>query len=419
MVHFKDELLIRHEKRWSQQYIYSAHSLFWPVVYLYDILGWRLTRKYFKRLEEGEDETEPKERMKKEKDNTYLLALDGDTDFQPSVVMLLIDGLKRYPHVGAACGRIHPTGHSRIKVKTAGCALSCRSRAGGWSTTLRPTPTPTPPRTSRSSITSVGRPTTMANTIDLLGSGSLTSQRNSFISKPFILYQIITMAASILSPATICLMISGSLSLILHIDPKYALILATVPPVLYLVLCFKLKLDTQVTIAAIMSALYAFLMMGTALFIMGAMVEEQTIWNPSGLFIIGMVLTNTITAALHPKGVPSGHLRPPLLHLGYLLLTIYPMVNMNNVSWGTWETGGPSHFTTTNQGHHHTAHPTGQVLQKFLLGRLSETVLVVNPTHRSQIRSDPCNSAPCVVPLDQSDQVPETVVMAGKPNGEP
>ncbi|KAK6329519.1 hypothetical protein J4Q44_G00014970 [Coregonus suidteri] len=156
----------------------------------------------------------------------------------------------------------------------------------------------------------------MANTIDLLGSGSLTSQRNSFISKPFILYQIITMAASILSPATICLMISGSLSLILHIDPKYALILATVPPVLYLVLCFKLKLDTQVTIAAIMSALYAFLMMGTALFIMGAMVEEQTIWNPSGLFIIGMVLTNTITAALHPKGVPSGrHLRPPLLHL--------------------------------------------------------------------------------------------------------
>lgn len=48
--------------------------------------------------------------LQREKHNTYLLALDGDTDFQPSAVMLLIDRLKMYPRVGAACGRIHPTG---------------------------------------------------------------------------------------------------------------------------------------------------------------------------------------------------------------------------------------------------------------------------------------------------------------------
>ncbi|KAL0167869.1 hypothetical protein M9458_036091, partial [Cirrhinus mrigala] len=46
----------------------------------------------------------------KDRENTYILALDGDTDFQPSAVMLLIDRLKLYPEVGAACGRIHPTG---------------------------------------------------------------------------------------------------------------------------------------------------------------------------------------------------------------------------------------------------------------------------------------------------------------------
>lgn len=48
--------------------------------------------------------------LQKEKHNTYLLALDGDTDFQPAAVMLLVDRLKMYPYVGAACGRIHPTG---------------------------------------------------------------------------------------------------------------------------------------------------------------------------------------------------------------------------------------------------------------------------------------------------------------------
>ena len=48
--------------------------------------------------------------VQKGKENTYILALDGDTDFQPSAVMLLVDRLRMYPEVGAACGRIHPTG---------------------------------------------------------------------------------------------------------------------------------------------------------------------------------------------------------------------------------------------------------------------------------------------------------------------
>ncbi|KAL0152651.1 hypothetical protein M9458_052374, partial [Cirrhinus mrigala] len=108
-------------------------------------------------------------------------------------------------------------------------------------------------------------PSTMANTIDLLGSGELTSQRNSSISKPYILYQIISMAASILGPATVCLMISGSFVFIFNMDENFALALAIAPPTVYLILCFKLKSDTQITIAAIMSIFYAFLMAGTIL----------------------------------------------------------------------------------------------------------------------------------------------------------
>jgi len=43
-------------------------------------------------------------------DNTYLLALDGDVDFEPLALRLLVDLMKRNEKVGAACGRIHPTG---------------------------------------------------------------------------------------------------------------------------------------------------------------------------------------------------------------------------------------------------------------------------------------------------------------------
>ncbi|XP_019901978.2 chitin synthase chs-1-like [Esox lucius] len=188
-------------------------------------------------------------------------------------------------------------------------------------------------------------PSTMANTIDLLRTGSQTSQKNSSISKPYILYQILSIIASILGPATICLMISGCLTLILDIHPNVALFLSVVPPVIYLILCFKLKSDTQITIAAIFSVVYAFLMIATALSIISTAILLQTIWTPSALFIITMVLINVITAALHPKEFPLiiyGFLYFICIPSGYLLLTIYSMVNMNNVSWGTRETGGPA-----------------------------------------------------------------------------
>jgi len=36
------------------------------------------------------------------------LALDGDVDFRPEAVRLLVDRMKKNKKVGAACGRIHP-----------------------------------------------------------------------------------------------------------------------------------------------------------------------------------------------------------------------------------------------------------------------------------------------------------------------
>ena len=71
------------------------------------------------------------ERKEARAENTYLLALDGDVDFQPEAVIRcdillqhifcickatnqfltrLVDMMKKNKGVGAACGRIHPTG---------------------------------------------------------------------------------------------------------------------------------------------------------------------------------------------------------------------------------------------------------------------------------------------------------------------
>ncbi|XP_056255607.1 chitin synthase chs-1-like [Seriola aureovittata] len=407
VVHFKDKQLIRHKKRWSQ------------VMYLYYLLGWKRVS--------GEDEIKQHMNqckyieiflyvkylcmvLQKEKHNTYLLALDGDTDFQPAAVMLLIDRLKLYPLVGAACGRIHPTGsgpmvwYQKFEYavghwlhKTAehvfGCVLcspGCFSlfRAAalmddnvmrkytikaskaqhyiqydqgedrwlctlllkqGWRVEYNAAADAytNAPEEFKEFYNQRRRwgPSTMANIVDLLGSGTLVTHRNPSMSRPYMLYQLFSLASSILSPSTVVLMIAGSFTVLLDIHPNGALVMAVIPPAILLGISFKIKSDTQLLIAAIMSVLYAFLMMITTLVILGNIVKEKTILTPSSIFIIVVAAFYLITALMHPQEV--GLVIYGLIYIisipsAYLLLAIYSMVNMNNVSWGTRETAPAS-----------------------------------------------------------------------------
>lgn len=87
IAHLKDKDRIRHRKRWSQ------------VMYMYYLLGHRLM-----------DQQISVDRKDVMAENTYLLTLDGDIDFQPNAVTLLVDLMKKNRNLGAACGRIHPIG---------------------------------------------------------------------------------------------------------------------------------------------------------------------------------------------------------------------------------------------------------------------------------------------------------------------
>ncbi|XP_074470442.1 chitin synthase-like [Sebastes fasciatus] len=360
VVHFKDKTLIRHKKRWSQ----------------------------------------------KEKHNTYILALDGDTDFQPAAVMLLIDRLKLYPLVGAACGRVHPTGSGPIVWyqkfeyavghwlhKTAEHVFGCVLCSPGCFSLFRASALMDDNVMKRYTIKSSKAqhyiqydqgedrwlctlllkqgwrveynaasdaytnapeefkefynqrrrwgPSTMANIVDLLGSATLISKRNPSMSKAYMLYQLLNLSAAILAPSTVILMITGSLTVLLEIHPSAALFLAMIPPAVFLGVSFKLKADTQIYIASIMSVMYGFHMMITAIVIIGNMVKDQTILTPSSIFLIFLAVFYIITAIMHPQEmglVGFGFIYIVSIPSAYLLLTIYSMVNMNNVSWGTRET---------------------------------------------------------------------------------
>ncbi|CAC5405893.1 CHS1 [Mytilus coruscus] len=95
-VHLKDNTKIRNKKRWSQ------------VMYMLFILKWKIKSRF---KSKGLEKKEKKKAIQEAAENTFLLALDGDVDFQPEAVLSLMRRMEKNDKVGAACGRIHPIGN--------------------------------------------------------------------------------------------------------------------------------------------------------------------------------------------------------------------------------------------------------------------------------------------------------------------
>ncbi|XP_071150061.1 chitin synthase chs-2-like isoform X2 [Mytilus edulis] len=90
LVHLKDKTKVRDKKRWSQ------------VMYMMYILKWKIMNQH---------KDEGKQAVAEYAENTFLLALDGDVEFQPEAVLSLLRRMEKNDKVGAACGRIHPIGN--------------------------------------------------------------------------------------------------------------------------------------------------------------------------------------------------------------------------------------------------------------------------------------------------------------------
>ncbi|XP_023684819.2 chitin synthase 1 isoform X1 [Paramormyrops kingsleyae] len=411
-IHLKDKLLIRNKKRWSQ------------IMYMYYLLGWKgymaknpqkITRQNNPCRAslvslDGESLFLPtydndSKRKYISDDNTYILALDGDTDFHPSAVILLVDRLRMYENVGAACGRIHPTGmgpmvwYQKFEYavghwlqKTAEhvfgsvlCSPGCFSLFRGsalmddnilkryttksnkaaeyvqydqgedrWLCTLllqqgwrveynaASDAYTNAPQEFKEFYNQRRRwgPSTLANTLDLLHSGKETAKRNSSISMVYIIYQIFTVGSSILGPASVTLMIAGAFQFVFRMDGSLAIIVAVIPPVIYMLICFVCNPNLQISIAAILSVLYAFLMTASFFSIIGDMIIQETFITPTGIFLVSMSILYLVTAILHPQEfsmIIYGLMYFICIPSGYLLLTIYSLVNMHIVSWGTRE----------------------------------------------------------------------------------
>ena len=88
VIHLKDAKLVQGGKRWSQ------------VMYLYYLIGWKIDAC----------ELRDSDGFKVKKSKSFVLALDGDVDFEPDAFELVLDRCMRNEKLAACCGAIHPTG---------------------------------------------------------------------------------------------------------------------------------------------------------------------------------------------------------------------------------------------------------------------------------------------------------------------
>lgn len=379
--HLKDKSKIRHRKRWSQ------------VMYMYYFLGHRLM-----------DLPISVDRKEVIAENTYLLALDGDIDFKPCAVTLLIDLMKKDKNLGAACGRIHPVGSGfmawyqmfeyaighwlqKATEHMIGCVLcspGCFSLFRGkalmddnvmrkytltsnearhyvqydqgedrWLCTLllqrgyrveysaaSDAYTHCPERFDE--FFNQRRrwvPSTMANIFDLLSDWKRTVKVNDNISTLYVMYQLLLMGGTILGPGTIFLMLVGAMNAITGMSNTRALVINLIPIAIFLVVCMTRKSETQLFVASVITCLYAMLMMVVIVGIVLQIVEDGWL-APSSIFTVITFGIFFITAALHPQEMNClGYLVIYYITIPsmYMLLIIYSLCNLNNVSWGTRE----------------------------------------------------------------------------------
>ncbi|CAG5136028.1 unnamed protein product, partial [Candidula unifasciata] len=168
-------------------------------------------------------------------------------------------------------------------------------------------------------------PSTIANILDLLGSATMTTKRNANMSRPYIGYQWLLMLMTILGPGTIIMMIAGAVKLVFKFSLVEAYLFATLPAAAYTLLCF--------------CVIYTFIMM---IVLVGTIMTATTenIFNPSVLVISVLVGIFVISGVCHPQEIwclMHGILYLLTIPSGYLLLVIYSICNLNDVSWGTRE----------------------------------------------------------------------------------
>ncbi|CAF0778856.1 unnamed protein product [Didymodactylos carnosus] len=366
IAHIKDKTKIRHKKRWSQ------------VMYMYYLLGYRLfgdlniiEKLYKKKRKKDSSKNKSKifkgfgnllnnmdNKLRIKAENTYLLALDGDVDFRPEAVRLLVDRMKKNKKVGAACGRIHPIGDGPVVwyqkfeyaighwlQKAAEHILGCVMCSPGCFSLFRGSSLMddhvlrtycTKSSEARHYVQYDQGEDRWLCTL-LLQEGyrvEYCAASDALTYAPESFHVNIILLSSNYEVTNYC-----AFNACFGTTLWQSMIMSVLPAFLYLIICFHTTTDFQIRAAAFLSAVYAVIMMAV---IVGTTIQiaEDSWTSPNAVFLMLLFSIFFIAACMHPQEfwcIVPGLLYFLCIPSGYLFLLIYSLCNLNIVSWGTRE----------------------------------------------------------------------------------
>ncbi len=181
-------------------------------------------------------------------------------------------------------------------------------------------------------------PSTLGTTIAILKNYRRTIRLNENVSFLYILYHIAFLGSYILTPATITIAIADAFNATTDINMWGSFILACLPAVLFLIVCYqKCKEEIKIGFAAMLGTYYSILMM---IVVVGTIVRVvDGSWKTTAvLFLVIMFAVFFLTGFCHPFELDC--VKPFFLFFlciptSYILVIIYALTNMNQMNWGT------------------------------------------------------------------------------------
>ena len=409
-IHLKDNSKVKNKKRWSQ------------VMYMKYVLEYR--------IEQSEKSENQENRILKEK--AFILTTDADIDFTNGSVTALLDILARDDKIGAVCARTHPLGSGPVVwyqifdyaighwfQKAAehilGCVLCCpgcfsvfrvsaleeviKKYSGsvengfdfltkdmgedrwlctlliqeGWRLEYSAVSQDSTycPETFEEFYKQRRRwiPSTIANLALVIGGWYEITSRNDSITILFILYEFLIVFSSLISPATVILIIvTGIRAIDPDINELTLILTLSITSVLFGVVCIYAGEKTQLNIAKLLTIVFSILMgiviSGIVSDIINGIAKEEEMRHDnqtskyyqfpvdvstiySGIFAVTFILAGIFHLN---EFFYLFHFIWYLLCLpsGYLFLIIYSVCNINNRSWGTREGTRPKSNSGSN-----------------------------------------------------------------------
>ncbi|GFN76984.1 chitin synthase [Plakobranchus ocellatus] len=182
-------------------------------------------------------------------------------------------------------------------------------------------------------------PSTLAHNMDLLGSWRNTVRINDNINRLFILFQLILILSTILAPSFLVLMTTIAYNTVFGFSMWWSYVLSIIPVAFYTFVCLRRSSDTQIRIGALMAAGYSLVMMVIAVSILIS-IAQHSFFSPNVVFLMLLISILILTSFLHPQEISC--IVPGVIYFltipaNFILLTVFFLCNLNNVTWGTRE----------------------------------------------------------------------------------